>query len=166
MWIGRGPERNSPERTAHPYGRADAFRGWKSPHERGILVRMRAPIAVVLFAAAATAAACATPVEDPGLSPKSAADAPPRSATFALQTRDYKVTFLTGDRVEVKDARGVVVATGVTVSDLEKVDPFLYAACRNATASKGTYIDARLDRGVAPHAEGNGSVDPTGFDRP
>lgn len=113
---------------------------------------MRAPLASVLFAVAATAAACATPVEDAGMSsmsPKSAADAPARRATFALQTRDYKVTFLTGDRVEVVDARGVVVATGVTVGDLEKVDPFLYAACRNATASKGVFVDARLDRDLA-----------------
>lgn len=109
---------------------------------------MRTHAALVLLAALALPS-CGTPVEDPGMSPRSAADAPPRKATFALQTRDYKVTFLAGDQLEVRDARGVVVASGVSLADLEKVDPFLYAACRNAVASHGTYLDARLDRDVA-----------------
>jgi hypothetical protein len=121
---------------------------------------MRAPFALVLFAAAATAAACATPVEDPGMAPRSAADAPARRATFAIQTRDYKVTFLTGDRVSVTDARGAVLADGVSATELERIDPFLAATVRNATASTfstgagDVYLDARLDRPavkVDPH---------------
>jgi hypothetical protein len=106
-----------------------------------------ASVALVLVAAAA----CGTPAQDPDMQPLSAKDAPSAVAIGAIQTRDHKVTFLTGDRLKVEDARGVVLADGVTLEGLQKVDPFLYAACVNATARSGTYVDARLDRLPAPH---------------
>ena len=102
---------------------------------------MRIPAAFVLLAASA----CATPVEDPGMTPQTAVHAQAQSATFALRTRDHKITFFTGDRMTVEDTRGTVLARLVTMEELESLDPFLYAACRNATAKNGTYLDARLD---------------------
>jgi hypothetical protein len=81
---------------------------------------------------------------------KTAAVSETRSATFAIRTRDYKVTFFAGDKIEVRDARGVVLASNVTREELEKVDPFLFAACRDALAKGGTYLDARLDRPASP----------------
>ena len=103
-------------------------------------MRITAVLGLVL-----AAAACGTPVQDPDMRPLSPADAPSPVALGALQTRDYKVTFLTGDRLAVEDARGVTLARGITLADLQKVDPFLYAACANAMAKNGTYLDARLD---------------------
>ena len=91
---------------------------------------------------------CGTPVEDGWTRPAS----PAPTALGALQTRDHKVTFLAGHRVRVEDAHGALVADGVTVDELAKIDPFLHAACTNATA--GMYLDARLDRPVArAHAD-------------
>jgi hypothetical protein len=90
---------------------------------------------------------CGTPVEDGWTRP---ASAPSTSALGALQTRDHKVTFLAGHRVRVEDARGALVADGVTVEDLAKIDPFLHAACTNARAA---YLDARLDPPHRVHAD-------------
>jgi hypothetical protein len=82
---------------------------------------------------------CGTPVEDGWTRPVSA---PRPSALGAMQTRDHKVTFLAGQRVRVEDARGAVVADGVTLDDLKKIDPFLHEACTTATAR--TFLDASL----------------------
>ena len=99
------------------------------------------------------ATACGTPVQDPDMRPRSPADTHAPVALGALQTRDFKVTFLTGDRVAVEDARGVMLARGITLAELQKVDPFLYAACANAMARNGTYLDARLDARPAVDAD-------------
>jgi hypothetical protein len=61
----------------------------------------------------------------------------------AMQTRDYKITWLAGQKVRVEDVHGTVVADGVTIDDLDRIDPFLREACKSATA--GTYVDARRD---------------------
>lgn len=108
------------------------------------------PAPLLLLAAAAFVAACGTADDAPlAPPPKTVAALPTARATFAMQTRDYKVTFMTGDRVRVEGARGELVADGVTVESLERVDPFLYAACRSATANGGPYLDASLG-GVGP----------------
>jgi hypothetical protein len=82
---------------------------------------------------------CGTPVEDGWTRPTSA---PRTGALGAMQTRDHRVTFLSGHRLRVEDARGAVVADGVTVDDLKKIDPFLHDACTTATAR--TFLDASV----------------------
>jgi hypothetical protein len=89
---------------------------------------------------------CGTPVEDGWTRPVSSAP----HALGAMQTRDHKVTFLSGHRVRVEDARGAILADGVTLAELERIDPFLHKACSTATA--GVYLDARLDHPQV-HAE-------------
>jgi hypothetical protein len=84
---------------------------------------------------------CGTPVEDGWTRP---AAAPRTTSLGAMQTRDHKVTFLSGRRVRVEDARGVVVADGLTFDELKKLDRFLHDACTTATA--GAFLDARVDR--------------------
>lgn len=85
--------------------------------------------------------ACSTPGKDRWQDVSSPATV--RPALAAIQTRDYKVIWLGGQRLRVEDARGNAVADGVTTADLRRIDPFLHAACTNATA--GAYLDARLD---------------------
>ena len=86
--------------------------------------------------------ACSAPGQDGGSRPSSLPTAP--TALGAIQTRDFKVTWLAGQTVRVENARGAVVADGVTPDYLERLDLFLYTACTQATASG--YADASLSR--------------------
>jgi hypothetical protein len=103
---------------------------------------MRTLLPSLVLVGIAAAAGCGTPVEDGWTRPV----AVPKHALGAMQTRDHKVTFLAGHRVRVEDARGAILADGVTLDELARINPFLHAACTNATA--GAYLDARLDRPV------------------
>ncbi|HXN31265.1 MAG TPA: hypothetical protein VN894_05360 [Polyangiaceae bacterium] len=85
--------------------------------------------------------ACSAPGQDAWNRARSPASA--RSALAAIQTRDRKVTWLAGQTLGIEDARGNVIADGVTTGDLERIDPFLHAACTNAMA--GPYLDARSE---------------------
>jgi hypothetical protein len=59
----------------------------------------------------------------------------------AIQTRDLKVTWFAAQRLRIEDTTGAVLADGVTTGDLERIDPFLHAACTRAVA--GPFLDAR-----------------------
>jgi hypothetical protein len=86
--------------------------------------------------------ACSTPAQDGGGRAASATSS--QRALGAMRTRDYKVTWLPGQKLRVEDARGAVVADGVTIDDLARIDPFLEAACTNAKASAS--LDSDLAR--------------------
>jgi hypothetical protein len=95
--------------------------------------------------------ACSTAAQD-GLGRPSLTPAP-AFAIGAMRTRQYTVTWLTGGTLRVENAAGGVVAEGVTIEDLETIDPFLRAACSHGTAA--AYIDASLERsdpvGASPY---------------
>jgi hypothetical protein len=94
--------------------------------------------------------ACSAPGQDGRSRPSSLPTAP--AALGAIQTRDFKVTWLAGQKLRVENARGAVVADGVTADDLERLDLFLYTVCTQATASG---YDASLSRSSpAPMAMG------------
>ncbi len=86
--------------------------------------------------------ACGTQAQDPDMRPVSPAQTSRSVAFGALKTRDHKVTWLSGQRLRIEDGRGAVVASGVTLDDLARIDPFLYAACTSAMAQNGAYLDA------------------------
>jgi hypothetical protein len=120
------------------YGRGEDVSSWLTGG-RGYIRPMRTLLPSLAIVGLLASLGCGTPVEDGWTRP---ASAPRTSALGALQTRDHKVTFLSGNRLRVEDARGAVVADGVTTDDLEKIDPFLHRACTRATA--GAFLDARL----------------------
>ncbi|MCL2451154.1 MAG: hypothetical protein FWD17_19590 [Polyangiaceae bacterium] len=81
--------------------------------------------------------ACGAAAGDGSLRP--AAD--PRLAIAAIKTRDSKITWFAGQTFQIEDARGTVIADSVTTGDLERIDPFLHAACTQGLA--GPYLDPR-----------------------
>ncbi len=74
----------------------------------------------------------------------------PRPALGAMQTRNYKVTWLAGQRLRVENARGAVIAEAATLEDLARIDPFLETVCTHASAS------AKIDASVARLDLGHG----------
>lgn len=91
--------------------------------------------------------ACYTPATDGNYA---SSPALPRSALGAMHTRNYKVTWLSGQRLRAEDSRGGVIAEAATVEDLARIEPFLETVCTNASASG--YVDAsatRLELGPA-----------------
>jgi hypothetical protein len=97
--------------------------------------------------------ACSAPGQDHVSRVSSQADT--WSAIGAMQTRDYKVTWLAGQKLRIENAHGAVVADGVTMGDLERINPFLHSVCANGTAARS--IDARFDPGqLAPMSAGDG----------
>jgi hypothetical protein len=120
---------------------------------------MRAVLSLVPFVVFAALSACASSGEDPTSFGPAATPATlaPRTATFALQTRDHKVTWLSGRRASrssaegdvrfrVEDANGRLIAERATLDDLGTIDPVLRDAFESATAGaggQGTYLDAR-----------------------
>jgi hypothetical protein len=110
-----------------------------------------------LFLAALSALSCGAKVDDSALGPTTPSVRP--RASFAIQTRDRKVSWLVGAspsdrRFRVEDAQGALIADGVNLDELRRIDPFLSAACTSAVAghADGPYLDARLDRPVT-HAD-------------
>jgi hypothetical protein len=111
---------------------------------------MRTVPSLVPFVAFAALSACASSGDDPTAFRPAAtpASVAPRNATFALQMRDHRVTWLAGGdvRFRVEDANGKVLAERATLDELGKIDPVLRDAFENATAGaggQGTYLDAR-----------------------
>jgi hypothetical protein len=128
---------------------------------------MRTVLSLVPFVAFAALSACASSGDDPtSLRPAATpATVTPRNATFALQMRDHKVTWLAGGdvRFRVEDANGRVLAERATLDELGKIDPVMRDAFENATAgagSQGSYLDARGTQKGAADREGQPRVQP------
>jgi hypothetical protein len=113
------------------------------------MLAMAAPALVACTSASVSSGTAAvqtnTPVEP------SASD---RLALGAMKTRDYTVTWLSGNRLRVETAQGALVADGVTPNDLKAIDAFLLHVCTQAIGD--AHLDARFeatvaDRNALPH---------------